>query len=98
LLSFGCVYASRRNDAYNVIGLTIAVTHDQDAQRDTQAEKHEAFFGFGVLGIGNYSGVLVQKRCSRLVEGHPVLRPVSSALTRGPLEANIGHADIVTTT
>jgi hypothetical protein len=81
-----------------VIGLSIAVTHDQDAQRDAQAEKYEAFFGSGVLGIGNHPSVLVQKSRPRLVEGHPVLRPVSSAFTRVPLEANIGHADIVTTT
>jgi hypothetical protein len=81
-----------------VIGLSITVTHDQDAQRNTQTEKYEALFGIGVLGIGNYSSVLVQKRCSRLVEGHPVLRPVSSALAGIPLKANVNHADIVTTT
>jgi hypothetical protein len=47
------------NDAYDVIGFAVTVTHDQEPQLNTQAEKHEPILIVGMLRVGDNPRVLV---------------------------------------
>jgi len=74
------------------------MAHNQDPQPNTQAEKDEPILVIGMLRVGNNPRVLVEERRSSFLERDTVLSLIGAALPRIPLEANVGHADSVTTT
>jgi len=80
-----------------MVRLAVAMTDHQQSQFNTQPEKNESVFLSRVFLVRDNPGVLVKKRRSCLLKGHPVLRLIGSALAMVPLEADFTHTYSVTT-
>jgi hypothetical protein len=74
------------------------MANDQNPQLNAQTEEYEPVLVIGMLWVRNNPSVLVQERCPSFLEGDTVLSFVGATFPRIPLEADVGHADSVTTT
>jgi hypothetical protein len=67
------------------------MTDDQRSEGTAQAEKHEAFFPFRMIGVRNEERVLVKENRLRLVKRNAVFPPVCRILPIVPFEPQCGH-------
>lgn len=89
---------SGRNDPYDVLGLTKAVTNDERPQSKTQAQQKKAIFVFRMIRVEELNRVLVIKRRSRFLERNAMLLLIRFVLSPVPFETQVANKYIVRNT
>ena len=71
--------------------MTVAVTHDESAQRRAQAEQNETIFVVGMVRVIDEPGMVVQKDRLSFLKRDAVLVLVGSVLPGIPFKPEASH-------
>jgi hypothetical protein len=87
----------RRDDSDNTTFVSVAVTNNQEPQRRTQTKQNQAFLIFGMVGVVNQLGTLIEECGLRFLEAHTVLLKIGRGLSFVPVKGQCAHAKSVVT-
>ena len=84
-----------RDDSYNRLGLSVAMTNNQHPKSNTHSQKNEPFLRLGMIWIAEHLRIFVMESRDGLIKGNPMLCEVATGLDWVPDESKITHTYIV---